>query len=337
MRHNVAPRGAKPKMRSFVSSVLIGLGTFCIVAALLFRFYVPGTALKFPLNWYEVMTLQGTGVSYFSAAQLTELSGVTMRATDTIKGDVTRSKATGNSNIAVWQSFTAVEDISNHAPFEYSYEQLAFNRKTGELINCCNNVIGTNHSLRVGGQGYVWPFDTQKRNYQVFDTTVLKPVTFRYAGTAVTGGIRTYRFTELVPKQQIGTQTLPAALLGMPGSSVTLPKFYAATNTYWVDPVTGDPLKISQNQKLTLQDNSGATRLVLFHGDLTTTPASIRNLVSLDRPNINKIQLMKVMLPIVGGVLGIVLLASGLVLIRLSRPRYEEEPHEEEASAHSRL
>jgi Porin PorA len=335
MHHRVPLGGAKPKTHSVLSSALATLGAFCLVAALLFRVFVPGQAERFPLNEYEVMTLQGTGVSYFSAARLSELSGVTMRATYTIKGDATLANATRNSNIAVWRSFTAVEDMTHHAPFSYQYALLPFNRKTGVLINCCDAVVGTHHQLHLGGQGYVWPFGTQKRDYQVFDTTVLKPVTFRYAGTATTDGMLTYRFVESVTSQQIGTQTLPASLLGMSGSSVTLPEFYAATNTYWVDPVTGDPLKISENQRLTLQDSSGATRLVLFQGHLTTTPASVRTVAAPDRVNVTKIHLMGTVIPITGGALGLVLLAIGIMLRRRPRPGYEEEEHEDEAPAPS--
>jgi hypothetical protein len=255
-------------------------------------------------------------VSYFSPAKLTELSGVTMQATYTIRGEVTPARKASVPDVAVWQSFIAIEDLTDHAPFQYTYKQLAMDRKTGRLVNCCGNVIGSDHRLRVAGQGYVWPFGTQKRSYQLFDTTMLKPVTVRYAGTATTAGIATYRFVETVRGQQIGTQTLPGSLIGMSAKSVTLPEFYTTTSTYWVDPVTGDPLKISQNETLTLRDSSGTTRLVLLHGTLTTTPASVTTVAAPDRSNLRKAAMIDLILPVIAGVIGLILLAAGLLVGR---------------------
>ena len=314
-------------MRRMVWSLLIGLGVFFIVLAVMLRFFVPGQAVKAPLNEYTKSTLQGTDVSYFSAAQLQELTGVTMRATDTVEGDVAAAKAAGASHVAVWRSFSAVEDITNHQPFQYNSQMLAFDRSNGQLLNCCGQFIGSNHHLHVSGQGYLWPFNAGKHSYAIFDTTLLKPVQFRFAGTDVTDGISTYRYVVHIPAQQIGTQTLPAALLGLSGTEVTLPEFYAADKTYWVDPVTGTPLQVTQTQRLTLRDDTGATQLVLLDGTLSTTPASVSASADTDRGRLTKIHLIEIILPIVGLLVGIILVVVGLVL---SRPRPEDEIAEDE-------
>lgn len=302
--------------RPVATFLLIGFGTFFLVTALLSRFVVPGHLARFPLNEYEVMTLQGTGVSYFSAARVAELDGVTMQATYTIKGVLPPARAASVPDIAVWQSFTAIEDLTNHAPFQYVYAQLAMDRKTGTLVNCCGNVIATDHRVHVAGQGYVWPFGTQKHSYRLFDTTMRKPVTVRYAGMATTAGITTYLFVESVSGQQIGTRTLPGSIVGMSAKSVTLPEFYSVTSTYWVDPVTGDPLKISENETLTLRDSTGATKLVLLHGRLTTTPESVRAVAAPDRSNLAKAHLIDSVIPASAGLLGLILLSGGLLVGR---------------------
>ncbi|SRR5579875_48751 len=311
-------------MRRVIWSVLTGLGVFFIVLALMLRFFVPGQSVKFPLNEYSKITLEGTGLSYFSAAQVQEFSGVTMAATNTTAGNVAAADAAGSSRIAVWRSFTAIEDLTHHAPFQYSTEQLAFDRKTGVLINCCGTFVGSDHP-HVSGQGYVWPFGTQKRTYQVFDTTLLKPVPYAYAGTATVDGITTYVFVAHIPSQQIGTQTLPASLVGLPGAEVTLPEFYSATKTDWVDPVTGTPIKFDLKQRYTLQDSSGATRLVLFDGDLTSTPASVAASAASDNSNANQIRFVEIWGPLGAGILGLILLVAGLVLAaRRPEGQYEE-------------
>ncbi len=306
-------------MRRVIWPILTGLGVFFLVIAGMSRFYVAGQSVKFPLNEYSKSTLQGTA-SYFSAKQLQELSGVTMRVTFTVSGDVAAANATDNPNIAVWKSFTAIEDITHHQPFQYSAEKLAFNRTTGRLINCCGDYVGADHQRGLVGQGFVWPLNTQRHGYLVFDSTALRPVRYRFAGTAIVHGVSTYRFVAHILGQQIGAQTVPAALLGQSGPSVTLPEYYTATDVYYVDPVTGTRLKENERERITLRDSAGATRLVLLDGDLVSTPASIAASVSADQSNALKIQLVEVYLPIGAAVLGLVALIAGLALSR-GRPQ----------------
>jgi|SRR5215472_3912258 len=317
-------------MRRVVWSVLTGLGVFFIVLALLSRFFVPGQAIKFPLNEYSKTTLQADNASYFSPHSVTEISGATLQATNTTKGDVATAKSIGSNNVAVWQTFSAVEDITNHEPVSIPAEgnSQAFDRKTGVLVPASSNSVNGKH-FNVSGQwqGPLFPLSTQKRSYQVFDTTLLKPVTYHYMGTATTGGVATYVFYANVPGQQIGTESLPGALVGMTQSAVTLPEFYSARVTYYVDPITGVPLAVNQNVSETLQDSTGTTRLVLLQADFKTTPASVASNVSTDNSGTTKINALNVIVPIVSGLLGIILVVVGLVL---SRFRPEDEEYEED-------
>jgi len=324
MRHSAYSRdGQRRQGRGFWPLLLAGIGVFALVLAAFFRFYVPGQAIKFPLNEYEIMTLQGTGASYFSAKQVTELSGVTMRATYTIKGEVAKSQALGRSDVAIWESFVAVQDVTNHAPFQYTYWQLALNRRTGQIMNGYRaNELGKQHNLALSGQSYVWPFNTAKHGYKLFDPNARRAVPVSYAGTATTDGIATYRFVESVSGLRIGSQVVPGSLIGSAAPSVTLPEYYTAHITYFVDPVTGDPIKMSENELVTLRDAAGATKLVLIRAHLATTPASLRTLAATDRSNVGQIQMIGTVIPLAGLVLGVILLGTGLALSR--RPRRDE-------------
>jgi len=303
--------------------LLAGLGAFAVVLAALFRFVVPGQAVKFPLNEYEVMTLQGHGVSYFSVKQLTELSGVTMQATYTVKGEP--APPAGHPGAAIWRSFTWVEDMTHHVTFQYSYTQLALDRRTGQIVGWSGNTLGTKHLAAASGQSYVWPINAGRHSYLVFDSTAGRGMPARFAGVATTDKITTYRYVETVAGQRIGSQAVPGSLVGSAAASVTLPEFYTATITYWVDPVTGDPLKISENELLTLRDSSGATKLVLLRGTLTTTPASVRTVAAPDRANLARIHLIGTVIPLAMGILGIILLAAAAWLLARRRPGTEAE------------
>jgi hypothetical protein len=294
-------------MRRDVGAVLAGLGTLLIVMAVVLPTYIVGQVVKFPLREYETATLTGTGMSYFSATKVAPVTGVDIRATYTIKGDA----AAGSSSTAVWNEFSYVYDTTNHQPVQMMTRRFAFDRKTAELVNCCDANVNNNPRIRQSGVvGYVFPINTQPRTYQVFDTTLNKPVPFRYAGTASVGGIRTYKFTEDVPPTRIGFSPL----------SSTQPEYYQIHLTYWVDPVTGALLNVNEDQKVFLRDPAtGAQTTVLFGGDLQATPASVREIVRLDSDGRNKLTLLTVTLPIVIGIAGAAALTAGILLAR--RPR----------------
>ncbi len=202
----------------------------------------------------------------------------------------------------------------------------AFDRKTGVLVPWSGNSVDGKH-VSVSGQGFVWPLGAKKQDYQVFDTTLLKPVTFKFEGTATTSGIPTYKYVANIPSQQVGTQTLPGSLVGLNAATVTLPEFYSSQETYFVDPITGAPLSVVRNTHDVLQDNSGTTRLVLINADFKSTAASIASTVKTDNKYRNEITLATSIVPVVAAVLGIILLVIGLVL---SLMRSEDEEYEEE-------
>jgi len=297
-------------MRRDVGTVLAGLGTLLIVMAVVLPTYIVGQVVKFPLSEYETATLTGTGMSYFSATKVAPVTGVDVRATYTIKGD----PSAGSSSTAVWNEFSYVYDTTNNQPVQIMTRRFAFDRKTAELVNCCGaSINGNTHIRQSGVVGYVFPMNTQPQTYQVFDTTLNKPVPFTYDGTATVGGIKTYKFVEDVPPTKIGFSPL----------SSTQPEYYQIHLTYWVDPVTGALLNVNEDQKIFLQDPAtGAQTTVLFDGDLQATPASVKQIVKLDSDGRNKLSLLGTILPIVLGILGAAALIAGIILAR--KPREEE-------------
>jgi hypothetical protein len=309
-------------MRRIIGLTLAGLGAFLLVAALLARTYVAGQFVKFPLNTYVKTTLIARDVSYFSPKLVRPVSGATMQVTDTVKGD----GAAGNSATAVWDEFTYLYDRTNHVVFSYTTRRAAFDRRTGVLVDCCGANIGGNAAVRQTGlSGYVWPFGTQKQTYDVFDTTLLRPMPFRYTGTGTVHGISVYRFVEHVLPTQSGTQQVPGSLVGSSQNLVTLPEYYAATNTYWVDPRTGGVLDSTSNSKQYLRNTVSGKDLMLFNGDLVMTPASVNTAVGLDATGRTELTWFEVIGPLIGVLVGLLALVAGIVLIRMRRGDQPEE------------
>jgi hypothetical protein len=322
-------------MRRVLGVTLTGLGAFLIVLAVLCRFYLPGQVIKFPLNEYSVSRLTGTNVSYFSAASGTEVNGATVRAITTVQGDV----SAGSSSTAVWNDVTGVFDVTNspQVPISYSTERLAFDRRTGVLVNCCGAEIGTKR-MTFSGQGFVWPIGTQKKTYQVFDTSLLKPEPFNYTGTTTVNGLTVYIFVEHINNQQVGSVTLPGSLVGIKDqAAVTLPEYLTATNTFYVDPGVGSPVKVVESQDQTLQNPAtGSTALVLLNGTLSSTPQTIAASVQKATSSDTEISAVQNIGPLVGGLVGLVFLIFGLLLLlgeRRDEYEYEDEDAEVGAEA----
>jgi hypothetical protein len=310
-------------MRRVVGLVLAGLGAALIVFAVLMPTYVSSRVLKFPLNEYETATLTASNVSYFSPTKLTELTGVNMEATYTLKGNA----AAGSSSTAVWNEFTYVYDETNKLPFQTLTRTFAFNRRNAQLIDCCGaNVNGDSSIRQTGYVGYVLPIGTQKQTYDVFDANLNRPVPFTYAGTGTVDGIQTYKFVENVLATKNGSQTLPGSLVGQSQATVTLPQYYQMHLTYWIDPDTGALLNVTEDEKLTLEDSTGAQALLLLDANLAATQPSINGVVAQDNSGRSKRTMVTATLPLVTGIVGVLLLIVGIILARRPREDVEAAP-----------
>jgi hypothetical protein len=321
-------------MRRTVGVTLTGLGVFLLVLALMSYFFLPGQIVLFPLNEYSVTTLTGTNVTYFSTASISEVDGATVQAVATTQGNV----SAGTGSTAIWTTQTGIFDITHGtpgAPISYPTETLAFNRRTGALENCCGAEVGTSHP-HFTGQGDVWPIGTQKKTYDVFNTTVMQATPANYTGTASVDGLNTYVFVQHITNQKFGTVSLPGSLVNMSQPEVTLPEYLTATYTYYVDPGSGGPVKQVQDSSETLENPStGADVLTLFSGTLTTTPGSVRSAVNTASSYDTEISIVQSIGPLVGGLVAIVLVVVGVLLLVNSEGRddYEYEDDDTEVGA----
>jgi hypothetical protein len=302
--------------RGVTALAAVALGAFLVAGALMAHFVVAGQVRKFPLSVHLVSALQGGKASYFSFSQLREVAGVTLRATSTTTGDA----AAGTGSIAVWDQTLSLQDLTHGLMYQYSTWEMAFDRRTGRLINCCGAAVGNDTRVRMSGQGVVWPSGTQRRTYLVFNTTVLKAVPARYAGTATIGGLTTYKFTENVPSTRFADQSVPGSLAGLDSQpSVTLGEYYQATITTWVDPASGLPVKQRQDERISLDTAAGAPVLNVLRADLVSQPATVRSAVALARSDHTRAQWVSLTGPVVAAPAGVVLLVLGAVTAAGSR------------------
>jgi hypothetical protein len=316
-------------MRRQVGVALTGLGAFFLVLAAMAHFVVPGQVIKFPINEYAVSRLVGSNVSYLNEATGKPVTGASVRAVSTTQGDV----SAGTASTAVWDNTTGVFDITSGGnpgtAISYSTEVFAFNRRSGVLENCCGAELGTKH-VQFSGQGFVWPIGTQKQTYQIYDTTLQKPEPAKYTGSTTVDGLTVYIFVEHVSNQQYGTVSVPGSMVGQSQATVTLPEDLTETNTYYVEPGTGSPVKVIEDQSQTLQNASGGTALVLYNGTLTSTPQTVQTAVNTASSYDTEITWVQNLGPLIALLVGIFLIVFGvLLLLGASRREYEYEEYDD--------
>jgi hypothetical protein len=303
-------------MRRIIGVILAVLGVLLIVAAVLLPTWVVGQLMKFPLDEHQNATLEAANASYFSQKVLKERTGVTIQATYTITGDPSK----GNSSTAVWSQASSVTDVTNHELIQQMTRTFAFNRRTGQLVNCCGESINGKPVRQTGYSGSVFPFGTKKQTYDVFDTTLLRPVPFVYSGTTSVNGIQVYEFTENIAPTTVATLKIPGALIGQKAALLTMSEVDQIHLVDYVDPVTGALLNVNEHQTVTLRDPaSGATAALLYDADLIATPATVAHTTALDSGGRDELALVETILPIVFGIVGAVALAGGIFLARPRR------------------
>ena len=293
--------------------VLAGLGAFLVVFGLLLRFYAAPRLIAAPADFYAVISLTDPHASYFDQETLTTVRSATLTYTNTIRGDAAASTGT----VAMWDSYTVLEDPKRKIQLQTTFQRSVFDRRTGELTNCCGASVNDDTQVRQDGIGVVfWPIGTRETTYQVYDTNTERGWPAHYSGTALVEGLSTYVFTQRIPAtlvQQLAG--VPTSLLGLPGPArnVVANRMFQAENTFWVDPRTGVPVDVEERILSVLHAPNGQGQLVVASADLKMTPGSRSWLGNLSRHNAASIETVRRTGPIGGIAVGLLLLLAGTV------------------------
>ncbi|MBW8487568.1 DUF3068 domain-containing protein [Actinomadura parmotrematis] len=302
-------------MRRPAALILIGLGAFFLALAPLCRFYVAGQVVQAPLDQYQETHLEAQNATYFDQATLKARTGVTMVADNTVRGDVRGNN--GNQRIAVWEASTVFFDKAQpDKQVDIQKFRIAFDRRTGALVNCCSVNMDGDSDIQLSGYGLLFPLaDVRKRDYTFYDTTTKQALPMKYDGTDKVEGLATYRFVQQVPETKVAKvdYKVPGELLGLGKKSdaETVDRYFSATITVWVDPRTGVPVKHDQKINSTVRTPDGQGRMTVAAADLVTIPADQKKLVDVANDSAFKIAMVRSRVPIGSLALGVLLLLAG--------------------------
>lgn len=312
-------------MRKAIGFVLIGVGLFVIVLAILLPTVVVPHSKKTPLDLDITQISSGPAKLY--DAKTAKTNNVQLRATRTVRTD---SHASNSTNTTVDESLCIVVvqgTTPNCVPatdprlLSVTTDRVTADRKTAEAVYVPGwgaNVNGDT-SIKHEGLSYKWPIDAQKKTYQFFQPDVGKAFPAKYIGEAKVRGLTTYKY-----EAQTGDQ--PYKVQGL------IPGTYNDTRTVWVEPRTGAIVNGVEHQIQSFR-SQGKT-ITALDTTLSFEDSAIDYQSNYAKDKINQLRWAQLWAPIILGVVGIAALIGAYFLLRRRGPKQPTGRHGEPGPSH---
>jgi hypothetical protein len=327
--------------------ILVGLGAFLIVAALLLPTYSVNKLAKTPLD-LEITTVATTpegGGEVLNATTLTGGTGPAKVDTDvpmvsqrflTIEEPSDAEKMT----IQAGTTLRRTDKQGDTGLLTATVDRVTVDRKTGMPVDDpigSIQVEGTKPAEEVAHTGlqYRFPFDTEQKSYPYFDINARETHDVDFVEETEINGTTVYHFQQKlgpvdlskVVNSPTNKLSLPAAKWGVPGGNtpVTMTRWYSNERDLWVEPKTGVIVKGQEKPYQFYARSGDKPELTVLKTDLTFDENTVE--AQLEKANDGKdtLSLFGRILPIVFGILGVIALVIGIV-IGVRRGRGDDEP-----------
>jgi hypothetical protein len=313
-----------------MGTVALFLGAFLLALAALSKFYMYDRVAVVPLNNQSttiLATAPGADAEYLDAAAGLKTVTGPLKSTQLVVGDVKLSKEASKDlgkDIAVWSDYNCTDKpdfdcASGKTPLSATNDLVAFDVRTGETVDwkgTKNEANGEVTSpMAYEGLFYKFPFDTQKKTYMWWDSTLKKATPAKYVGEGKVKGMTVYKFVQTIAPIKTGTIDVPGSLVGSDEATVTADQVYSDVRSFSIEPVTGAPFGVVDNQDTYLEVN-GERRATLTKASLQMTDASVQALKDQYGSKITQLKIVKTWIPIGGTVVGLVLIGLGVMTRR---------------------
>lgn len=290
-------------MRKVIAAVLVGLGSFLLVAALTVVLWGGDAVKKTPLDTDSVTNLSGEADKLNPATG--EVEALQVKAASVTKADAELS----DDDVVVFVNTTCLViddgdtpqcvDESDDRLVSASSDVFATDRRTAEAVNDPQYVPPS--AEEKSGLVNKWPFDAEKKDYLYWDGMLGEAVDATYDGTETIEGLETYKYHVLVEEQ-------PAEVVeGIDG-------VYSQDKYIWIDPVTGAIINQTQDEVRELEDGSP-----LLDMQLAFTDEQVEDNVADAKDSGRLLGLLTTTLPLVGFIGGAIALLAGLFLFLRGR------------------
>ncbi|MFT3872085.1 MAG: DUF3068 domain-containing protein [Nocardioides sp.] len=300
-----------------IAWVLLLLGAFLLTTAVLARFWGTPNSERTPLNTDNRTYL--TGQAQVLDPATGKVNDNPVKITNITQVDAKRS----SDSVIVFVTATCVnvdeDDPADCLPdsdprmISVSQSNFATDRHTGEAVND-SKYVTTDTPME--GLVNKWPFNPERKTYQVWDSLTASAHPAEYVGTDTIDGLKVYQYHEVITDAPIDLGNNIDAL-------------YNLDETYWIDARTGAIIKQELHDVRTLKDGGDtALDLTAQYSDKTVSAN-----VSDAKANAKKLNLVSKTIPLGGLVTGLIALLGGAaLLLRGGRSASSESESETEDS-----
>jgi hypothetical protein len=250
---------------------------------------------------------------------------VTRTTTVTSQRTITPDPAAGTDDLAVWDTTVTVTDAEGVQVSAFD-ERVAFDRRTSRSVAGHGQYyrpdadpaaeVEVDHT----GHYFALPFDIGQGEYDLWDTTLQQTRPAVFAGEDEIDGLGVYRFEQEIEATQIAENVVPGRLFGAAEPSVTATRVYANTRTVWVEPRSGGIVRVREEPHVFLTYGE-AEPVTVLKGAIADTDDTVAANVDRYADRSATLRLVGTTLPALALVLGVGILAGGLVLA-WNRRRY---------------
>jgi len=212
-------------MRRKAGLILLALAVFCTALSPLLRWYAFPRLAEVPANQYQDMVLQARNATLLDYGTMTSRTVPEVTIVQTLKGDVEAGKKIEKSagrDVVVWDGLSYVQGPDGKMVSRIP-ERYIFDAHTQEPVHATGAPVDGD-PVRRDGIEFKWPFLTQKRDYEYFDTQACITAPIHYKGTQTFRGVKVYYFEQTIPWTKV---PFPKA---MPVRGIT-PESVAKTGT----------------------------------------------------------------------------------------------------------
>ncbi len=297
-------------MKTWAGRALLLVGAFLLLVGAVALFWAGDAAKRTPLDTDSWTRLTGEASgALVDADDITALKPVaywvhTQADPDASDSDVVAFRE--ESCIMVDEDNPPTESCPNAEEDDRvisgpTIERFATDRNTAEAVADQTAYIPDSE---VAYQGLInkFPFDPESRDYQYWDGTIGGTATAAYVGEQEIQGIEVYQYQVDIPETSLDI-------------AEDTPGTYTAAQTLWVDQLTGAFIDQTGSQTLATTDGT-----VVLDIDVEYSDETVARNVDDAEANATTLTLVTVVLPLVGLIGGVIVIAIGALLIVRRRP-----------------
>ena len=334
---------------------IIGLGAALLIAALLLSTYTSSRITKIPLDIDATLMSDGSGTALDSTSLSSDHVVVNQNVPLVAQQQIS-VESPANADVVTLQvgsTLRRTDKQKDTGLLLAIVDTVTLNRRTAMAVSDDTHTGGAVQKprnfndenppsaipLRHEGLSYRFPFHTEKKTYPYFDPIAQKPFDVNYESQEDVNGLTTYRFTQnvgynaegklvapirypsLYGADEDGKVTATAAQWGLggdPAEQITMTRYYAAQRTFWVDPVSGMIVKVTEHQNHYFARDPLKPELTLADYKVTSTEDTVESQVNTARDERDRLSLWSRVLPITFTAIGLIALIGGGLLASFS-------------------